>query len=196
MLERSRNARRRYALPPLSGRRQVAATFPLPHPAGLGARFTTCGKGHACKTERGCFPDGRRGRPGGGQPACDCRSRTHGLNWYRIDATGWSGAQAQRDVLPNGLRHRPSTDKNTGSGYKYTWQVGAFGVSVFSSETDYGQDVNIEWSMGNKAEQHSLFSYGGPPASQNAQLVFASTEPLYADPTVGGWGAIWHASRQ
>jgi len=112
---------------------------------------------------------------------------------YRIVATQWTGglgygAQVGGDG-PNNYYSVPDSyhadqpgggqkpQKTSGTGYHYTWQVQAFGVSL-GDETDYSNEVTTTWYIGTDCSQgmHSLFSYGAAPADPNSQLVFASTE--------------------
>jgi hypothetical protein len=127
---------------------------------------------------------------------------------YRIRATGWTGGLRPGPLVSGNdgpskyygvdPTYRadifaPTADKNGGKNYKYTLDVSAFGVFTLSAETDYSSSVTDHWDFGSQAIKHSLFSYGAPPPDLNAQLVFASTEPLDPPSSVGAgpwWGAI------
>lgn len=118
-------------------------------------------------------------------------SGCQGRSIYRIRPLWWTGGNGQGPDVSGGdgpnnywsvpsqyradVRSGSPVDIESGTGYTYTWQVNAFGVSL-NSETDYSTQVTMHWSMGTNSVQHSLFGYGAPPSDPNVQLVFASTE--------------------
>jgi len=72
-----------------------------------------------------------------------------------------------------------NTDSINSSGWTYTWDVSAYGVTL-SSETDYSQQEHLHWDFGTVSgteEWHSVFSFYGPLTSDHYLVMNASTEP-------------------
>lgn len=56
-------------------------------------------------------------------------------------------------------------------------QAPCLSAIIVGAETDFSNNVEMDWTMGTAGYQkHSLFSYGAPPAATNSQLIFASDE--------------------
>lgn len=100
---------------------------------------------------------------------------TGGLDIDGSNLTQYDGQQEYNNYSEYGgswdhTGHGGGIAKQQGKGYKYSWEVSAFGVTL-GSETDWDNNLKETWTFGHQPYWHHLFGHDNPPAS--ATLVFA-----------------------